>query len=274
MVACLLLLSAFRAEAETAQPLSEGEQSLINFGFATQLGSGVYSLSGRTLQVYNLPLSWDLPERDDARVQFRLMLPVTIGFLDFRAVDVLDNGLPQHLDTYGFVPGVEADVRINASWIVQPFAQAGFAHDATSAANERVHAAGLRSYVDFGRGVTRWQQYGEVVHVVVEQPSDGGTDDFTRLRVGLTARRPFDDLGTGQREDILGYAFVEVFTDAPAGPATKDSDCGSPPQYEVGFTLGATQGLHLWKLPIPRLGFGYRFGDGLHVYRFVIGSPY
>ena len=274
VVVCLLLLAGLEAKAEAAQPLSASEATLINFGFATQLGSGVYSLSGRTLQVYNLPFSWDVPARAGSRVQFRLTLPVTLGFLNFKPIDVIDNGLPEHVDTYGFVPGVESDIRMREDWMLQPFVQAGIARDRSSSANQWVYALGVRSYYDFGRGVTRWQQYDELVRVVVDPPSPAGTDDFTRLRVGITARRPFADASVGQQADILGYAFAEVYTDAPAGPATKDGDRGAPPQYEVGFTLGATQGLRLWKIPVPRLGFGYRFGDGLDVYRFVIGSPY
>lgn len=273
-VVALLLLASLEAGAESVEPLSEGEQTLINFGFATQLGSGVYSLSGRTLQVYNLPFSRDLPQREDSRVQWRLMLPVTIGFLDFKPVDVIDSGLPEHLDSYAIVPGVAAGIRLDRGWMLEPFVQAGIARDRTSEANERVYALGLRSHYDVDRGATHWRQSNELVHVVVDQDATSRSDDFTRLRVGLTARRPFDASATGQREDILGYALVELFTDAPAGPATQDGNDGLPPQYEVGFTLGASEGLRLWRIPIPRFGFGYRFGDGLHVYRLVLGAPF
>lgn len=269
-----LLLMLATQPAAAVEPLTRSEQAFINFGFATQLGSGVYSLSGRTLQVYSLPFAWDLPASDASRVQYRLTLPFTIGFLDFKPTDVLESGLPQHLDSFGFVPGVEADVRVRADWMLQPFVQAGIARDRSNDVDQRVYAGGLRSYYDFGGGVTQWQQYVEVIRVLVDQVSLDSTDDFTRLRVGLTGRRPFDAAGIGQRADILGYAFVEVYTDAPAGPATRDGDPGSRPQYEVGFTLGATQDLRLWKIPIPRIGFGYRYGDGLHVYRLVLGSPY
>lgn len=273
-VVALLLLASLAAEAQAAEPLSRSEETLINFGFATQLGSGVYSLSGRTLQVYNLPFSWDLPQRAGSRVQWRLLLPVTIGFLDFKPVDVIDSGLPEHLDSYAIVPGVAADIRLDHGWALEPYLQAGIAHDRTSAANERVIALGLRSYYDLDRGTTHWQQANELVHVVVDQDETHSSDDFTRLRVGLTARRPFDAYATGQRADVLGYAFVELFTDAPAGPATQDGKGGLPAQYEVGFTLGATEQMHLWKFPVPRVGFGYRFGDGLQVYRLVLGAPF
>src|SRR5512140_2778000 len=108
----LLLFASLAVEARSVQPLSQSEQAVINFGFATQLGSGVYSLSGRTLQVYKLPFAWDLPAEPDARFKLRLTLPLTIGFVGFKPIDIVDSGLPQHLDSISFVPGLEADVRV------------------------------------------------------------------------------------------------------------------------------------------------------------------
>ncbi len=274
-VLCLFLFASLASHgSEAAATLSRSEQSVINFGFATQLGSGIYSLSGRTLQVYKLPFAWNLPAEPDARVKLRLTLPVTIGFVDFKPMDVIEDGLPERLDSTSFVPGLEADIPVRDDWMLQPFVEAGIARARGNEVDQRVYSIGLRSYYDFGSGITRWQQYDELIHVVVSQESPDSTDDFTRLRVGLTGRRPFVAEGAEKRADFLGYAFVELYADAPAGPAIRDSDRGAPPQYEVGFTLGATEKMHLWKIPLPRIGFGYRFGDGLSVYRFVIGSPY
>ena len=70
------------------------------------------------------------------------------------------------------------------------------------------------------------------------------------------------------------YGFTEAFTDAPAGPAG-EIDNPDELQYEVGFTLGATETIWIWRIPLPRIGFGYRFGaNDLSVYRIVFGSPY
>lgn len=70
------------------------------------------------------------------------------------------------------------------------------------------------------------------------------------------------------------YGFADAYTDAPAGPAG-EIDNADHLQFEVGFTLGATETIRIWRIPLPRLGFGYRFGgDGLSVYRIVFGSPY
>lgn len=271
--ACLSLSLLAATAAAAPAPLSSSEQAVLNFGFATQLGSGIYSLSGRTLQVYRLPFGYDLPREDEAPLKVRLTLPLTIGFLDFEPQDVVDTGLPEQLDSLSFVPGVEFDYALTEHWAVQPFAEAGIARDRNTEVDQRVYSLGLRSRYDQERGPVAWQAYGEIVHVVVEQLSFDQTDDFTRLRFGLTARRPFAAAQTGRRPDFQVYGFTESFTDAPAGPAGEPSD-GGELQYEVGFTLGATETIRVWRIPLPRIGFGYRFGDDLSVYRVVFGSPY
>jgi hypothetical protein len=270
----LYLLIGASVAAQAAAPLTRNEQTVINFGFATQLGSGVYSLSGRTLQVYKLPFNHGFPAAADARVKVRITLPVTIGFIDFKPRDVIDNGLPQGLDSLSIVPGLEFDVAMRDGWLLQPFIEAGVARDRTNELDQRVYAAGLRSYFVMGRSKADWQLYNELIHVVVEQQSPDSTDDFTRFRTGVTARRPFDVDGVGRRADFVAYGFVDLFTDAPAGPASERTEDDDPMQFEVGVSLGATERWRLWGIPLPRVGLGYRFGEGLSVYRLVLGSPY
>jgi hypothetical protein len=272
-LSCLLLGASFAAHA--AAPLKRSEEAVINFGFATQLGSGIYSVSGRTLQVYRLPFGYALPAREDARIRPRLTLPLTVGFLDFKARDVVDSGLPEGLDTISVVPGIALDIDIADDWQLEPFAEAGIARDREYEIDQRVYSLGLRSYFDFSPGATDWQLYNELVHVVVEQRSFDRTDDFTRLRIGTTARRPLDTAGTGRRADFLAYGLVELFTDSPVGPAgSEERGDDSGAQFEIGITFGATEPLHLWKIKLPRVGLGYRMGEGLSAYRIVFGSPY
>ena len=272
-LASLLLLASVPALA--GAPLTRNEQAVINFGFATQLGSGIYSLSGRTLQVYRLPFGYTPSSDEDARVRPRITLPLTLGFVDFKPRDVVETGVPERIDSLSFVPGLALHIAVLEDWELEPFAEAGIARDQASEADQNVYSAGLRSRYDFGSGPTDWQLYNELVHVVVEQRSFDRTDDFTRFRVGTTARRPFDTAGTGQRADFLAYGLVEVYTDSPVGPAdSPEGEDDNGAQLEVGFTFGATEPLRLWKIKLPRIGVGYRVGDGLSVYRIVFGSPY
>lgn len=273
MRAIALSLFVTATAAQSATPLTRNEQAVVNFGFATQLGSGIYSMSGRTLQVYRLPFGYALPRKDESSPGVRLTLPLTFGFIDFEPVDVVENGLPEGVDAVSFVPGIAVDVLARDDWQLEPFGEAGVARDQSGEMDQRVYSLGLRSRYDFGRGPVGWQVYSEVVHVLVEQVSVEGTDDFTRLRLGMTARRPFRIEAEGRRPDFLAYGLIEGFTDTPSGPAEGSTGDG-PVQFELGMTFGATETLRLWGLPLPRIGIGYRFGEGLSVVRIVFGSPY
>ena len=45
-------------------------------------------------------------------------------------------------------------------------------------------------------------------------------------------------------------------------------------QLEVGLTLGTIPSLKIWKLPIDRVGIGYRHGDGFSSIRLTFGMPF
>jgi hypothetical protein len=247
---------------------------VINFGFATQLGSGIYTLSGRTLQVYRLPFSWQLPAANDARVQARLTLPLTIGLADFNPIDVLENGLPEGLDTASFVPGIELSIAVADNWHLEPFVEAGVARDRTNELDQRVYSVGLRSRYELEDGAIHWEFLEEVLHMTVEQKSADSTDDCSRIRLGTTARRALDATVMGRRADYLVYGFVDVYTDTPAGPADGESGEGGGAQLEVGVTFGTVEPWRIWGVPLPRLGVGYRFGEDLSVLRVVFGGPF
>jgi hypothetical protein len=123
-------------------------------------------------------------------------------------------------------------------------------------------------------GATDWQVYDELLYAGVEQRSLDHTDDFTRLRLGVTARRPFDVAGGGRRADYLVYGFGDFFLDTAESPLNGEEGGGGDAQLEVGITFGATEPIRLWRVPLPRIGLGYRFGDGLSVYRLVFGAPF
>ena len=99
------------------------------------------------------------------------------------------------------------------------------------------------------------------------------SDDFTRLRLGTTARRAFDVAAQGRRADYLIYGFVDVFPDLPES-ALNGEDGSGDPQFELGVTLGTTEPVRVLGIALPRVGLGYRFGNGLSAYRLVFGGPF
>jgi hypothetical protein len=268
----IFLLAIVSAPTSHAQTLLSGdEQNVVNFAFATQLGSGVYSVSGRTLQIYRLPFSHDLKSAEDSRFGVRLTLPVTLGFYDFELQDVANGDIPTDVDAISFVPGVTLTFEVRPRWWLEPYVEAGISKARDVDADTTVYSGGLVSLYEFGGGGFDWQLRNDLVFAGVDLENSGSSDHFTRFQTAVTARRPF---GRESRLDYLMYAMNDYYVDQPDGPVDSARRRGDSHQYEVGITLGTTETLRVWRIPLPRVGIGYRFGSDLDAWRIVFGTPY
>lgn len=268
----LALIAYALAPLASAQSLlTRDEQNMANFAFATQLGSGVYSVSGRTLQIYRLPFSYTLKSTEDSGVGVELTLPVTFGFYDFELQDMANGDIPTNVDALSFVPGLKLVFKLQPGWKLEPYVEAGISRARDVDADASVYAGGLVSLYEFdGRGFD-WLLRNDITFAGVDVRGAVGSDEFARLQTVLTARRP---LRRDSNVDYLVYALNEYYVDQPNGPVDSTERSGSSVQYEVGFTLGTTETRHLWRIPLPRVGIGYRFGSHLDVFRIVIGTPF
>ena len=111
VLAILGLFGASNAWAQSPAERAENDAvgASINYVFATDLGSGVYDLDGRTLQIYQLTYEKALREVGPEEFGVKFEVPVTFGFFDFRPTDVLSSGLPTRVDSFAVVPGFEFD---------------------------------------------------------------------------------------------------------------------------------------------------------------------
>jgi len=268
----MVLLAATLTPAAHPQNLLSGdEQNVVNFAFATQLGSGIYSVSGRTLQVYRLPFSYALKSMDDSGFGVELTLPVTFGFYDFELQDVEDGDIPTQVDALSFVPGLKLVFALQPDWTLEPYVEAGVARARDVNANADVYAAGIASLYDFyGLGFD-WLLRNDLTFAGVDLRGTDGSDRFARLQTVMTVRRPFTP---GSGIDYLVYALNEYYVDQPGGPVDSAAQGGDSVQYEIGITVGTTETSRVWHVPIPRIGIGYRFGSNLDVFRIVIGTPF
>src|SRR3954465_5450708 len=141
--ALLLLALPATALAQTASQENAAVGQSINYVFATDLGSGVYSLGGRTLQIYRFTYDQDLREARAGQLGARFVLPVTAGFFDFSPVDVISEGPPTRVDSFSVVPGFELDHVMANDWHLIPYARAGFSV-ASSSVNGWLYGAGFR----------------------------------------------------------------------------------------------------------------------------------
>lgn len=267
----VLLAGTFSPSSRAQTLLSGDEQNVVNFAFATQLGSGVYSVSGRTLQIYRLPFSHTLRSADDADFGIKLTLPVTFGFYDFELQDVAGGEIPKQVDALSFVPGLTLTFEVQPDWLLEPYVEAGISRARDVDTDANVYAVGLASLYEFdGKGFD-WMLRNDLTFAGVDLRGTAGSDHFARLQTVLTARRPFS---RESRVDYLVYVMNEYYVDQPDGPVDSAGQSGNSVQYEFGITLGTTETRRIWHIPLPRVGIGYRFGSNLDAFRIVFGTPF
>ena len=258
-----------------AAELREAEADLVHFAFATQLGSGVYALNGRTLQIYRLPFSWRASEPADGRPGVRLRLPVTIGLYDFEPRDVIDSGVPDQLDTLSIAGGVELDFDLGDDWHLRPYVEVGRAWEADSATDATLYSAALHVHRETERAGRLWRVFAGLVYAGVDLDQSTGPADLLEVEAGVESRRPLGFKVAGEEADSGVYLLTEWYPDQPEQPVVRsDVSDDLPLQAEIGVTLGTVEPIRLWGLPLPRVGLAYRFGEGLSVYRLVFGAPF
>ena len=87
-----------------------------------------------------------------------------------------------------------------------------------------------------------------------------------RHPLGINARgAPLD---AGAYFDF-SYYFDDVELRSPGGPPARIDR-----QYEVGLSIGTVGTAKVWKLSVPRVAFGYRFGDGVRGIRITLGRRF
>ena len=266
-----MLLPGF-AWAQTAEVREDkAVGASISYVFATDLGSGVYELDGRTLQIYRLTYEKALREATADKVGVIFDLPVTFGFFDFKPIDVIRHGIPTSVDSFSAVPGIKLDYVLPGDWHLLPYARAGFS-TASSSVDGWLFGAGMQ--LEHRSDWHGWDSLArsEVAYATVSYRQELPDDSFVRLRQGfdLTRALPWT---VGSRKVELGlYGIFDVIVDSPAAPLAGGRNY--PLQAEFGFTFGTRPRYKVWRFDFPRLGFGYRLAGELSSWRFVIGVPF
>src|SRR5262245_25156865 len=129
--------------------LADDDVPVLGFAFSHYTGSGIYVVEDRTVQVYDIPIAFSPMKLEDHRLGLRITLPVSLGFYDFQAADVIETGLPEHLGTASFLPGIRFDFRPTGNWILGPFIEAGVAKDFEGGEVVLVGGTGIHSEVRF-----------------------------------------------------------------------------------------------------------------------------
>ena len=252
MFAFVLACAGPSSHAAPAVDFTEAEvradKRFTTYAYAHEFGSGVYDFNGRNLQVYGLPLGWTAREPDDRGPGLRLRLPVTIGFRDFKAADVISTGLPDGVDSVSVVPGVELEFTAGEHWRFLPYVQAGATIADQSEVDTVLYGAGVRAERNFAADAFEGLYAGEAIYSGVDYNGDLPSDDFVRLRNSVEFRKGTGRSIAGREVEYGIFSVLDAYLDPPTGPVT-GLDVPQV-QLEAGVVLGTRPGWRLWRVPI------------------------
>lgn len=248
--------------AGTSAALAAEEPSL-SFAFASQAGSGIYTIEGRVVQIYRIPVAFTVkPLDDDAIWGAALTLPLTFGFYDYKAVDVLEGQFPPHIGTASLLPGVEFNVRATKNWILSPHVDFG-----------------ARSVVSFPIATWDVRAGQELLWAGAAETENPLTAWYSEVMAGFEFRHELPGSSGRTRWDVGVFVVYEhYFKNEGSTPVAVTYSAAATPgvdeQTEIGISFGTRPKLAWKKISMPKLGVSYLFGDGLHGVRLVIGEVF
>jgi hypothetical protein len=261
--------------AGAAEPPTGGSDlPFASYAFASEFGSGIYDIGGRTIQIYQLPLSFQLrePTPGNSPPGLTFLAPITFGFFDFKPQDLLHLQLPSSVGTLSVEPGVELEYRFGDSWRLYPYLKAGGTYASSSEINAVIYGFGVRSDYLFQalQSMGVWRE--ELTHAGVHYGSEVPDDSYTRLRNAVELRRNLRWSIQGRAVQVAPFGMVDVYLKAPTGPTSGIS--ANTVQLAAGLDLGVDPMWEIFGIALPRLGVGYRAAGVLSGWYLVIGDPF
>lgn len=282
-ITCVVLLSFLSTEA--LAETTDSSAGLTNFAFANYLGSGFYTTSGQKVFVLQIPLDHTIREMADDQAGIVLNLPLTIGFVNFKGLDILDEqgistqsidppGLPSINDatTLTFLPGIEYQHPVTKDWTVIPFADYGFARDFNNKQNILVIGFGVKSYYDFPLGDATVTLGNRFLHASERAKSLAINSSYSVIETGLNYRVNSDyEFENGALQSNLYYINLYYPNDVEfLQQTTQPIRVGV--ENEVGITFSNIPDFLFFEK--PELGIGIRVGNDITAYRIIFGAPF
>lgn len=245
--------------------------STINHAFATELGTGVYDMGGRSIFVLRLTPRHTLREATPTRPGVRVVVPIAAGSFDFNPFNELEPEIPRRVDSFSVTPGLEFDFPQDNDWVLTHWVRLGGSFSEAEA-DGLLFGVGTRLVWTGSRGGVDILRRHEAAVVNIDYRGGVGDDLFLRVRNAIDLRREAWPVTKSRRLVPGVYAIVDLVPDPPAAPL--EAGHQTVVQLELGLTFNTEPRPSIGRWRWPRLGVGYRLAGDFSGWRIVVGAPF
>jgi hypothetical protein len=236
-----------------------------------EVDPGATDVGARSFQVYRIPLSYKLRSHEEKPWGFRITFPVSFGVHELDATTDVED-LFARLETASIIPGIEFQVPLGERWLVKPFAEVGIGTATSGGDTEVLYGLGVRA-----RGRYRARPFHLTLGGAFKHKNTGKSrpeiDRYNTLEAGVDAQLPLG-FSIGNRKAMGGaFGFVRSFSQLEIPRFSPDA-IEIDRQYEVGLSFSTDPGIKIWKIKLPWLAVGYRFGDIFTGWRLYFSFPF
>jgi len=267
---CLAAMPGVYAQSRTV----EDDQDLINWYYAATFGTGIYTAGDRTVGVLKIPVSRTLWDSTDDRWGLRLILPVTLGVYDFSFDSVVEDGLPDRLNTFSFVPGLEFEKRIVPRWLLRPYVTAGMGWELDGDESAVIYDVGARSRFRMGEHRDTVFSLVNWLSMAGFKPSGGSHEPLGVFAIGVDAEVPFGGTLFGRNVVLSIVPIYYYYFRRLRFPEFDDPDNKVHEEGELAFSVLAKQPFKVLGMKVDRVGVALRHGNDISGVRIFTTLPF
>jgi hypothetical protein len=241
---------------------------LVNYAYATWIGTGVYTVGDRQVWTLRVPYSSHmLKESEGKGVGFRLLFPVTLGFETFEEV-------PENLATIAFVPGLEAIFTVTGNWQLKPFVQGGYGNDNQGNQGAWIYGGGIRSLARFPFNKWRFDLGNTLMNAYQQYSGERYDNGFSMFEIGLNVVNSWRFSVFDQNSRIDTFFIYTNFIDDLDILFTDRRKEEVKELYQVGVALVPDEKFRLGFIRLKGIGVSVMAGDGIQAIRLHTGFPF
>jgi hypothetical protein len=227
--------------------------------------------SSQSFQIYRIPISYPIWSLEDKPWGLRITLPVSLGTYELEAATDIGD-VVESIQSVAVVPGVEFLVAVGERWLLKPFAEVGVGDDSRTGETHLLYAAGIRA-----RGEYEARPFELMVGAAFKYRNGGSVDAvenwYSTVESGVDAQLPLGFSVGSRAARGGGYAILRHFSNLEFELVTEGPFDVSW-NYEVGLSFSMEPALQVWKIKLPWIGLGYRFGDHTRGIRLNLAFPF